>query len=136
MKLSLRPSFSRPNRNHARCSPRRYGAIGGNHPPSSLNRSPHRVSLPDVTNPQEPSAVAPEPGIWSRVKGAASNSILDQLVEVRRPQTELQKEKTRDRLLKHFIADVMGGSITVSRDTEMMINARIAQIDHLLSAAE
>ena len=28
---------------------------------------------------------------------------------------------------------MLDGSITIARDTEMMINARIAQIDHLLS---
>jgi type VI secretion system protein ImpC len=35
--------------------------------------------------------------------------------------------------VKQFVAQVLEGSITVARDTEAMINARIAQIDHLLS---
>src|SRR5207249_3425847 len=34
---------------------------------------------------------------------------------------------------KRFVAEVLEGSITIARDTEAMINARIAQIDHLLS---
>jgi type VI secretion system protein ImpC len=43
---------------------------------------------------------------------------------------------TRERgknLVKEFVSQVLEGAITVSRDTEAMINARIAQIDHLLS---
>ncbi len=43
---------------------------------------------------------------------------------------------TRERgknLVKEFVNQVLEGAITVSRDTEAMINARIAQIDHLLS---
>ena len=43
---------------------------------------------------------------------------------------------TRERgksLVKEFISQVLEGEVTVSKDTEAMINARIAQIDHLLS---
>src|SRR6202008_660363 len=36
-------------------------------------------------------------------------------------------------LVKEFVAQVLDGSMTVAKDAEMMINARIAQIDHLLS---
>ncbi|MBC7925412.1 MAG: type VI secretion system contractile sheath large subunit, partial [Bryobacteraceae bacterium] len=36
-------------------------------------------------------------------------------------------------LVKRFVSEVLEGSITINRDTETMINARIAQIDHLLS---
>jgi len=36
-------------------------------------------------------------------------------------------------LIKEFVSQVLQGEMTVSRDTESMINARIAQIDHLLS---
>jgi type VI secretion system protein ImpC len=35
--------------------------------------------------------------------------------------------------VKEFVAQVLEGSMTVAKDAEMMINARIAQIDHLLS---
>ena len=35
--------------------------------------------------------------------------------------------------MKEFVAQVLDGSMTVAKDAEMMINARIAQIDHLLS---
>jgi type VI secretion system protein ImpC len=36
-------------------------------------------------------------------------------------------------LVKEFVAQFLEGSMTIGRDAEMMINARIAQIDHLLS---
>ncbi len=59
--------------------------------------------------------------------------LLDQIVE----QSKLGKDTaTRERgknLVKEFVNQVLEGAITVSRDTEAMINARIAQIDHLLS---
>src|SRR5208283_728199 len=34
---------------------------------------------------------------------------------------------------KEFISQVLEGEVTVSKDVEAMINARVAQIDHLLS---
>ena len=59
--------------------------------------------------------------------------LLDQIVE----QSRLAKDAaTRERgkdLVKEFVSQVLEGAMTVSRDTEAMINARIAQIDHLLS---
>ncbi len=45
---------------------------------------------------------------------------------------ERSRRRGRD-LIKEFIAQVLDGTITVARDAEMMINARIAQIDHLVS---
>ena len=60
-------------------------------------------------------------------------SLLDQIVEQGRFGEETaQKERGKD-LIKEFLAQVMQGEVTVSRDTEVMINARIAQIDHLIS---
>jgi type VI secretion system protein ImpC len=63
----------------------------------------------------------------------AEAGLLDQIVE----QSKLAKDpSSRERgkdLVKEFVSQVLQGSITVSRDTESMINARIAQIDHLLS---
>jgi type VI secretion system protein ImpC len=42
------------------------------------------------------------------------------------------RERGKD-LIKEFLAQVLDGTITVAKDAEMMINARIAQIDHLVS---
>lgn len=47
-----------------------------------------------------------------------------------------QEPASRDRgrnLVKEFVAQFLDGNMTVARDAEMMINARLAQIDHLLS---
>lgn len=60
-------------------------------------------------------------------------NLLDQIVEEGRfGKDAAAKERGKD-LVKQFVAEVLEGSITVGRDTEAMINARIAQIDHLLS---
>src|SRR5215831_8210820 len=45
---------------------------------------------------------------------------------------ERNRQRGRD-LIKEFIAQVLDGTMTVAKDAEMMINARIAQIDHLVS---
>ena len=60
-------------------------------------------------------------------------SLLDQIVEQGRiARDPAAKERGRN-LVKEFVAQVLEGSMTVSKDAEAMINARIAQIDHLLS---
>ena len=60
-------------------------------------------------------------------------SLLDQIVEQGRFGADnTARERGRD-LVKEFVAQVLDGSMTVAKDAEMMINARIAQIDHLLS---
>jgi type VI secretion system protein ImpC len=60
-------------------------------------------------------------------------SLLDQIVdEGRLARDPAARERGKD-LVKEFVGQVLEGAITVSRDTEAMINARIAQIDHLLS---
>jgi len=63
----------------------------------------------------------------------AEVSLLDQIVEQGRlARDEAGKEKGKN-LVKEFVAQVLEGAMTVSKDAEAMINARIAQIDHLLS---
>src|SRR5579875_1824209 len=60
-------------------------------------------------------------------------SLLDQIVEQGRFGHEAEaRDRGRD-MVKEVIAQVLDGSMTITRDAEMMINARIAQIDHLLS---
>ncbi len=61
------------------------------------------------------------------------SSLLDQIVETASVGAAPdQRERGRD-LVKEFVAQVLQGEMTVSRDTEAMINARIAQLDHLIS---
>ena len=59
--------------------------------------------------------------------------LLDQIVEQGRLGADPQARDRGKNLVKEFIAQVLDGSMTVAKDAEMMINARIAQIDHLLS---
>src|SRR5712671_3675374 len=59
--------------------------------------------------------------------------LLDQIVEQGRFGAEVGARERGKNLVKEFVAQVLEGSMTVAKDAEMMINARIAQIDHLLS---
>jgi type VI secretion system protein ImpC len=60
--------------------------------------------------------------------------LLDRIVEEGRVARDAsQKEWAKD-LIGEFVKQVMQGAMVVSKDTEMMINARIAQIDRLISA--
>ncbi|NTW35302.1 MAG: type VI secretion system contractile sheath large subunit [Syntrophobacteraceae bacterium] len=60
-------------------------------------------------------------------------TLLDRIMEEGRlARDESQKEYARD-LMSEFVKQIMEGAMVVSKDTEAMINARIAQIDKLLS---
>jgi type VI secretion system protein ImpC len=59
--------------------------------------------------------------------------LLDQILdEGRMARDESQKSYARD-LIGEFVGQVMEGSMTISKNTEAMINARIGQIDKLIS---
>jgi type VI secretion system protein ImpC len=74
------------------------------------------------------SAAAPQAAEQVLEKG-----LLDQIVEEgRMGKDQSAKDRGKD-LVKEFVAQVLDGSMTVSKDAETMINQRIAQIDHLLS---
>src|SRR5450631_2921321 len=79
----------------------------------------------------------PEAVASSQKSGASvetqETSLLDQIVEQGRFGAEAESRERGKDLVKEFIAQVLDGSMTVAKDAEMMINARIAQIDHLLS---
>src|SRR5262249_44891101 len=59
--------------------------------------------------------------------------LLDQIVEQGRFGADTAARERGKNLVKEFVAQVLEGSMTIAKDAEMMINARIAQIDHLLS---
>src|SRR5262245_9485981 len=59
--------------------------------------------------------------------------LLDQIVEQGRLARDPSARERGKNLVKEFVAQVLEGSMTVSKDAEAMINARIAQIDHLIS---
>ncbi|HEY4360167.1 MAG TPA: type VI secretion system contractile sheath large subunit [Bryobacteraceae bacterium] len=83
-----------------------------------------------MANPKE--GAAPQ-GAAPQEQVIETSSLLDQIVdEGRLGKDNSAKERGKD-LVKEFVAQVLEGSMTVTRDAETMINARIAQIDHLLS---
>ena len=64
---------------------------------------------------------------------AVEGSLLDKIVEQGRFGKEpAARERGKD-LVKEFVAQVVAGHMTLSRDADASINARIAQIDHLIS---
>jgi len=69
----------------------------------------------------------------SKVLTSDEKSLLDQIVEQGRFGAEPEARERGKDLVKEFVAQVLEGSMTVAKDAEMMINARIAQIDHLIS---
>ncbi|MGA9627678.1 MAG: type VI secretion system contractile sheath large subunit [Bryobacteraceae bacterium] len=67
------------------------------------------------------------------VEQVVEKGLLDQIVEDGRLAKDVSGRERGKDLVKEFVAQVLDGSMTVSKDAEAMINARIAQIDHLLS---
>jgi predicted component of type VI protein secretion system len=68
-----------------------------------------------------------------RRKFRKQKGLLDQIIdEGRLAREETQKAYAKD-LIGEFVGQVMEGTMTISKDTEAMINARIAQIDKLIS---
>src|SRR5712692_4880419 len=63
----------------------------------------------------------------------AEGSLLDRIIaEGRLGQTAEEKARGKE-WVQDFIEEILRGQIVVSKDTETMINARIAAIDEMLS---
>lgn len=61
-------------------------------------------------------------------------SLLDKiLADGRMDRDEFQKERSKD-MIAEFVNQVMSGELTMSRNMDLAINSRIAEIDRLLSA--
>lgn len=61
-------------------------------------------------------------------------SLLDQIIKEGRLATdEAQRGFARD-MIAEFVKQVIEGTVTLSKDTELMIHSRIAQLDRLISA--
>jgi type VI secretion system protein ImpC len=75
----------------------------------------------------EKAAAAP-----AAVEQTGEASLLDQIVEQGRFADPTARERGKN-LVKEFVAQVLDGSMTVGRDADQMITARVAQIDHLIS---
>ena len=59
--------------------------------------------------------------------------LLDQIVEQGRFGKDAPAQERGKDMIKRFVSEVLEGSITMARDTEAALNARIAQLDHLIS---
>jgi len=60
-------------------------------------------------------------------------SLLEQIIdEGRMARNETQRARAKD-LIGEFVSQIMEGAMAVSKDTEAMINARISQIDKLIT---
>jgi type VI secretion system protein ImpC len=59
--------------------------------------------------------------------------LLDQIVEQGKVGKDASAKERGKGLVKEFVSQILQGHMTLSRDAEATINARIAQIDHLLS---
>ena len=57
--------------------------------------------------------------------------LLDQIVSEGRFGKEAPAVERGKDMVKQFVSEVLEGTITMAPDTESMLNARIAQIDHL-----
>lgn len=66
------------------------------------------------------------------VEQVAESSLLDQIVTQGRFADPGARERGKN-LIKEFVAQVLEGSMTLGRDADQMISARVAQIDHLIS---
>src|ERR1039457_5499333 len=71
-------------------------------------------------------------GSTAVVEQPVESSLLDQIVEKGRFSDPTARERGKG-LIKEFVAQVLEGSMTLGRDADQMISARVAQIDHLIS---
>ena len=78
----------------------------------------------------DPQKATPAP---TGAEQTVETSLLDQIVEEGRLARDPAAKERGKNLIKDFVAQVLEGSMVVSKDAEAMINARIAQIDHLVS---
>jgi len=79
-----------------------------------------------MSDPQKAVAPAAQEQVLER-------GLLDQIVDEGRLARDASARERGKDLVKEFVAQVLDGAMTVSKDAEAMINARIAQIDHLIS---
>src|SRR5262249_27917030 len=82
---------------------------------------------------EAPMADAKQSAAPQATEQVLEKGLLDQIVEEGRLGKDASAKERGKNLVKEFVAQVLEGSMTGTRDAEAMITARIAQIDHLLS---
>jgi type VI secretion system protein ImpC len=73
------------------------------------------------------------PAAQATVAPEVEVGLLDQIVKEGRLGKDVAAQERGKDMVRQFVSEVLEGSITVGRDTEAMLNARIAQLDHLIS---
>src|SRR5438094_1234243 len=73
--------------------------------------------------PQQDSSYAP----------GAELTVLDRIVDEGRLGRDAATKERGKELVKNFVNEFLKGTVTIGADTEAMINARIAQLDQLVS---
>ncbi|MDQ6787619.1 MAG: type VI secretion system contractile sheath large subunit [Acidobacteriota bacterium] len=70
----------------------------------------------------------------AQVQEAPETNLLDQiLTEGRMARDDFQKERAKD-MIGEFVGQVMSGELTMSKNMDVAINSRIAEIDRLITA--
>src|ERR1035438_3949388 len=67
------------------------------------------------------------------VEAVETRSLLDRIAQEGRIGQTTEERTSGKRWLTDLVQDVMAGQMTVSKDTEAMINHRIADLDALIS---
>ena len=68
------------------------------------------------------------------VETSQEASLLDKiLTDGRMARDDFQKERAKD-MIGEFVSQVMAGELTMTKNMDVAINARIAEIDRLISA--
>src|SRR4028118_617362 len=83
----------------------------------------------------EETLTQPQTGVATETLDAPSGGgLLDQnLTEGRMARDEFQKESAKD-MIAEFVSQVMDGQLVMSKNMDVAINNRIAEIDRLLTA--
>src|SRR5262245_34398201 len=85
--------------------------------------------MPDMQAEPKPTT-EPQPAAET---AAEPRSLLDRIAEEGRIGQSPEERSSGKVWLKDLVQDVMNGQMTVSKDTELMINSRIADLDALIS---
>ncbi|HXQ30058.1 MAG TPA: type VI secretion system contractile sheath large subunit, partial [Gemmatimonadales bacterium] len=76
---------------------------------------------------------SPKPQAGAAAPQGAELSLLDAIVSQGRFGTDAPARERGKDMIKQFVSEVLAGTITIAQDADAMLNARIAQIDRLIS---
>src|SRR3981081_3983905 len=78
---------------------------------------------------ESPMSDAQKAAVGAATEQTLEKGLLDQIVDEGRLARDPAARERGKNLVKEFVAQVLDGSMTIAKDAEAMINARIAQID-------